>query len=282
MILNIILWTLFVISLAVALTLTLKKFPILASIDVTQIEAERQADLKKKILSDKFKRDITRLGNQLGKVLIPIGQFFVSLGRLIYDKLINLQEIHTEIKLENKEDAYKQIEVLLAEADDLTRKEDLAGAEHKYIEIIGIDGKNFKAYELLADNYLARDNYDEAEQTLLHVIKLKQQLMKYKRYGLSKLDLARNFFSLSLIYQKLSDNSESFKYLQQALDLEPNNPKYLDKTIEVCIMMKDSEQAAVFCRQLEESNPGNKKLKEIKDKIKDIEVAREEEKQIEN
>ena len=59
-------------------------------------------------------------------------------------------------------------------------------------------------------------------------------------------------------------------YLEQALAIEPANPKYLDKIIDLCIMTKDGSRAAIFCRQLEASNPSNKKLKDIKEQIRDL------------
>lgn len=271
MILNIIFWTLLIVSLAVLAFLVLKKFPVLASIDISQIEAERQADLKKKILNDKFQRDLHRFISQINKFLIPLMGIFAKWGQGIYDKLINLKAAHSHVNIVTKEDAYQKIEVLLAQADDLTRKDDLISAEHKYIEIIGLDGKNFKAFELLADNYFVRGDFDEAEQTLLHVIKLKQQLLKIKRFGLTKLDLARNYYGLSLVYQKLTDYEKAGDYLKLALELEPANPKYLDKTIENCIMLKSPSDAMNFCKQLEESNPSNKKLREFKEQIRDLE-----------
>ncbi len=275
MILNIIIWILLIVSIAVILTIIVKKFPLLASINIAQIQAERQAELKKKILSDKFKRDFDRTFVQISKIFLPIGLALAKLGHHIYDKLVNLQQGHAHANLATKQDVYRQIEVLLAEAEALTRKDDLISAEHKYIEVIGYDGKNFKAYELLADNYFSRDNFEEAEQTLLHVIKLKTQLIKNTKYGITNIDLAKNYFSLALIYQKINENDKALQYLQEALVLEAANPKYLDKIIEVCIMMKDETQAATYCKQLELSNPSNKKLKEIKDKIRELEGERE-------
>lgn len=271
MIINIVMWTLLIVSFIVIVAIIIKKLPVLVSIDISQIEAEKQAELKKRILNDKFKRDINRLINTIGKFVVPVVNLFVGVGQSIYNKLVNLKEAHSQISIVTKEDIYKKMEVLFAEADDLTRKDDLVSAEKKYIEIIGLDGKSFKAFELLADNYYNRNDYDEAEQTLMHVIKLKMQLMKVKRFGLTKLDLARNYYSLSLVYQKLADTEKAFDYLKQALELEPANPKYLDKTLEVCIMLKLPSDARAFCRQLEESNPSNKKIKEFKDQIKDLE-----------
>ncbi|HRH22210.1 MAG TPA: hypothetical protein PLJ58_03325 [bacterium] len=270
MITNIIVWTFLLVSLLVILAIILRKFPLLASIDLEQIDSERQAELKQKILSDKFKRDFARIFNRVNALLAPVISGITNFARLLYDKLVNLQQSHTKVIAETKQDVYQQIDILLAEAEDLTRKDELVKAEHKYIEVIGLDGKNFKAYELLADNYASRDNNEEAEQTLLHTIKLKNQLMKTKSSNLSKLDLARNYYSLSLVYQKINETHKAIDYLQQSLALEPANPKYLDKIIELCIMTKDLSGATSFCQQLEASNPANKKLKEIKDQIKEL------------
>lgn len=270
MILNIIVWSLLVISFLLILTIVLRKFPLLASINIEQINAERQAELKQKILHDKFKRDLSRFFGYFLKFMAPIGHFIADKAHLLYDKLVNLQQSHTKIVVQTKYDLDQQVDILLAEAEDLTRKDELVKAEHKYIEVIGLDSKNFKAYELLADNYFVRENNEDAEQTLLHVIKLKNQLLKHDKDALPQAELAKNYYSLASVYQKINENDRALDYLEQALAIEPANPKYLDKIIDLCIMTKDGSRAAIFCRQLEASNPSNKKLKDIKEQIRDL------------
>ena len=265
-------WILVAISLIVIGFIVVKKFPVLANIDIGLIEAERQADLKRKILSDKFKRNLVKNFKAIVKILGPIGHGLSSVFKSLYNTLVNLKENYTEEKEVVAQDLAKKIEVLFAEAQDLIHKEDLNKAEAKYIEIIGLDPKNYKAFELLGENYADLEDYEEAEQTFEHTIKLKEQLQK-SGVEIFDLDLAKTWFSLAEVHQKLNDLNTASDKLKKALELEPSNPRYLDKMVEVCIMMKDVEQAKAYCQRLEEANSGNKKLKEFKDKIRELESS---------
>jgi tetratricopeptide (TPR) repeat protein len=263
-------WAIALISLAVIIFIVIRKFPVLANIDIGEIEAERQAELKRKILNDKFKRSANKVFKELAKFLKPLGRFLGKIFGLLYNRLVNLREAYTEENQIVGEDLAKKIEALFAEAQDLTHKEDLAKAEAKYIEIIGLDSQNYKAFELLGENYFDRENYEEAEQTFEHAIKLKEQ---FKKAGaeVSDMDLAKTFFSLSLVHHKMNNAPLALEKTKAALELEPNNPRYLDKMVELCIITKDSGAARDYCQRLESSNAGNKKLKEFKDKIRELE-----------
>ena len=266
----IIAWVIALVSLAVIIFIVLRKFPVLANIDIGEIEAERQAELKRKILNDKFKRSVSKVFKELNKFLKPVGKSLGQLFGLLYNRLVNLKENYTEETQVAGEDVVKKIEALFAEAQDLTHKEELAKAEAKYIEIIGIDSKNYKAFELLGENYFDREDYEEAEQTFEHAIKLKEQLKKAGE-DISDMELAKTFFSLGLVHQKMSNSSMALAKIKSALELEPNNPRYLDKIVELCIMTKDPITAKDYCQRLESSNSGNKKIKEFKEKIRELE-----------
>lgn len=263
-------WIIALISLAIIIFIVLRKFPVLANIDIGEIEAERQAELKRKILNDKFKRSVSKIFKELGKFLKPAGKSLSQLFGLLYNRLVNLKENYAEEAQVEGDDVAKKIEALFAEAQDLTHKEDLAKAEAKYIEIIGIDSKNYRAFELLGENYFDRENYEEAEQTFEHAIKLKEQLKKASE-DISDMEMAKTFFNLGLVHQKMSNSSMAFEKFKSALELEPNNPRYLDKMVELCIITKDPTTARDYCQRLESSNAGNKKLKEFKEKIRELE-----------
>jgi len=266
----IIAWVIALVSLAVIIFIVFRKFPVLANIDIGEIEAERQAELKRKILNDKFKRSVSKVFKELNKFLKPVGKSLGQLFGLLYNRLVNLKENYTEETQVAGEDVFKKIEALFAEAQDLTHKEELAKAEAKYIEIIGIDSKNYKAFELLGENYFDREDYEDAEQTFEHAIKLKEQLKKAGE-DISDMELAKTFFSLGLVHQKMSNSSMALEKIKSALELEPNNPRYLDKIVELCIMTKDPGTAKDYCQRLESSNSGNKKIKEFKEKIRELE-----------
>ena len=56
-------------------------------------------------------------------------------------------------------------------------------------------------------------------------------------------------------------------YLKEAVTIESGNPKYLDRLIELSIILKDKNLAETSLSKLKEINPENKKINEYKDKI---------------
>ena len=58
--------------------------------------------------------------------------------------------------------------------------------------------------------------------------------------------------------------------IQEALDLEPNNPRYLDLILDLSIMKKDKESALYYLEKLAEVNPENNKLNELSERIEAI------------
>ena len=55
--------------------------------------------------------------------------------------------------------------------------------------------------------------------------------------------------------------------IQQAVELEPQNPKYLDKLVEISVLCGDKKKAEEAYNQLRMVNPENQKLVVFKDKI---------------
>ncbi|MDD4412857.1 MAG: hypothetical protein PHR00_04400 [Patescibacteria group bacterium] len=246
-----------------------KKFSLLASIDLNQIAREKQAEVKKRIINEKFKRNINIFFSKVFTLVKPIFSIIAKIFNLLYNKLVNLKANYDDENSRLSEDAGSRLAVLFAEAEDFAHKSELAKAESKYIEIIGLDSKNLRAFQALGDLYYDRGNYQEAEQTLEHGIKLLEQKKRFDR-NIKPLDVAKAYFSLGLVASAMSDNLKSLANIKKSLEIEPNNPRYLDKACEVCLNLKDSVSALEYCRKLEKANPSNKKLKEFKDKIKEL------------
>lgn len=246
-----------------------KKFSFLASIDLNQIAREKQAEVKKRIINEKFKRNINIFFSKIFALFKPIFSIIAKIFNLLYNKLVNLKANYDDESSRLSESAGSRLAILFAEAEDFVHKSELAKAESKYIEIIGLDSKNLKAFQALGDLYYDRGSYQEAEQTLEHGVKLLEQKKRFDR-NIKPLDVAKAYFSLGLVASAMSDNLKSLANIKKSLEIEPNNPRYLDKACEVCLNLKDSASALEYCRKLEKANPSNKKLKEFKDKIKEL------------
>ena len=60
--LNIVVWTLVILSLAVILFIIIRKFPALAILNVDNIPGEKEAKFKEKIIRQRVERDFNSLG----------------------------------------------------------------------------------------------------------------------------------------------------------------------------------------------------------------------------
>src|SRR3989339_428113 len=160
------------------------------------------------------------------------------------------------------------IDTIQAEREEELKKNgDSDAAEKKLIEIIGIDSKNLKAFRELGNLYLSRRDFNEAKQTFEHVIKL------FEKEGGG----AQDFVKLSDIYFDLASVSRAIESwdnvilnLDKALEIEPNNPRYLDTKLEISIIKKDKKQAQETYKKLAEVNPENQKLNELKKQIDEL------------
>jgi len=246
-----------------------RKFSLLSNIDIAQITAEKQADVKKRIIHEKFKRNLLVWSRRTEVFLKPIIGTIYKGGSFLYNRLINLKDNYEQVDRQESGDL-KHTESLLAEADDCRHKGDTAKAESLLIEAIGIDAKNYKAFQMLGELYLDRNNHQEAEETLQHAIRLLEQHKKLNPELVKDSELSKAYFSLCAVADVLSDQVKALSSVQKALDLEPNSPRYLDKACEICLNLKNGPEALNYCRRLERVNPGNKKLKEIKDKIREM------------
>src|SRR3989339_285760 len=88
---------------------------------------------------------------------------------------------------------------------------------------------------------------------------------------------AQDFVKLSDIYFDLASVSRAIESwdnvilnLDKALEIEPNNPRYLDTKLEISIIKKDKKQAQETYKKLAEVNPENQKLNELKKQIDEL------------
>ncbi|OQA39135.1 MAG: tetratricopeptide repeat protein [Parcubacteria group bacterium ADurb.Bin316] len=273
---NIIPLILIIISLILIINIVVKKFSALASLDVASIPAEKEAVFKERIMGNRLKREFFKYYSKLLKFLRP---FFSTIGRLLktlYGKLIDFKENYNRESslVLNTED---HISKLLAEAEDLVKKDEYDEAEKRYIEIISLDSKNLKAFRSLGRLYAEEKKYQEAEQTLMHVLRLIDKEVNQSGGEVSDSDreeinsqLAETHFDLVEVNKGKNNLSEAISCINEALAIIPNNPRYLDTKLEISIMNKDKSSALEAYDKMAEVNPDNQKLGEFKKKIEEL------------
>ena len=202
---------------------------------------------------------------------------------LINNKLIDLKDYKEEELA--AQDSPQAVSKLFVEIEELIKQDKLHDAEEKYIEIIGRDSQNLKAFSGLGDLYFEQKNLDEARQTYLHALKLSEQnfdqaakAQKRQDAGLAPTteiqdnttELAGIYFDLACVNRAAENLKEATENINKALKLEPNNPRYLDTWLEISIINKDKGSALDAYGRLKKVNPENQKLAQIKKEINEL------------
>ncbi len=261
---NIIPLILILLSLSVIIFIVARKFSLLANLDVANIPAEKEARMKERIISSRFRRHLARWSSWLVKFSRFVGQQMNVFLKWSQNKLHELKEGYRSETILLSGNRSKKINEFFSEAEELEKQGDYKEAEKRLIEIIGLDSRNIKAFETLGRFYLEEKNYEEAEQTFAHILKLLGEGEENSEHR------AEIYFNLSLISQAKGDLKISLETLKKALELGPNNPRYLDTALEISIMVKDKISALAAYEKLKEVNPENQKLVELEKQINEL------------
>jgi tetratricopeptide (TPR) repeat protein len=251
--------------------IVMRKFSMLANLDVTTIQAEREAKFKEQIISNRLKRNYYKYTGKMIKVLRPVGFGIGNFFRWSYDKLVEFKENYNREKIDRQAGNQQKVNKLFIEAEDLFKDNDYNKAEGKYIEIISYDSKNYRAFKELGKLYFTRKDFNEAKQTYKHALKLLDYDGSESETGLnSNLENAATYCDLALVHKAINDFEGALVNINKALSFEPNNPKYLDTKVEISIIKKDKISALDGYDRLKEVNPDNNKLGDIKEQIDEL------------
>jgi tetratricopeptide (TPR) repeat protein len=251
----------------------------LANLDVSTIQAEREAKMKERIIGSRLKRNLSRYFHKLARILAPAGRGLTVMFKWIYRKLDEIKE-SAEAAEETESGSVDIAEKLFSEAEELFRQEELEKAEAKLIEIIGLDAKNSRAFKLLGKVYFERKDYNEARQTLEHVLRLLEKeydarLVEEKEEISDEtkalaLNIAEIYYDLAQAHRAMESHGPALAAIKEALKYEPNNPRYLDIKLEISIINKDKINALSALEKLKKVNPENKKFKEWEKKVGEL------------
>jgi len=254
------------VCLIIIIVIVVKKFPAMAILDVSNMPGERETKFKDEIIKARISRDISRVSG-------PIANFLLFSSKRISSFLDFYHNYFKKIKLTYKTNVkipwpekQKKIQELLLAAEDYLKKELLEKAEEKLVEIISLDSKNLNAFSKLAALYEDLKKFPEARQTYHYALKLARQ-HQHEKEIMGELSLQEIYFDLAWLEKEAGDLKTSLDNVREALDLEPNNPRYLDLILDLSIIMKDKEQAQEYLLKLAEVNPENQKLAEIQREI---------------
>lgn len=262
--------TIIIISLLIILFIVLKKFPALAILDAKEMPGEKEEEAKKRIIKQRIERDLARANGFLARIKLALNSFFNLFLDNYYRKL---KKIKSEIKKEEKInplDKKASIEKLLLKVQEDKKQENWQEAEASLIEVVSLDDKNILAFYDLGNVYFEWKKYNESLDTYEHTLKLYKQF-KNDPERITEINPQEIRFSLAEVNLKLNNLDEALEYISQALDNEPNNPRFLDLIFDISIMKKDKQSAKDYYDKLVAVNPENQKLKELKEQINKIE-----------
>lgn len=262
---------LIILSLIIIMVIVIKKFPVLAALNVESIQRERENEFKQRIISNKLKRNFYKNYSKFKQIIFPIGSFFKKSIVIIYNKLLKVRENYKNENLSQitKEDIPQKFII----AQKFREEENLNEAEKKYIEIISADTKNLKAFQGIGQVYYYQKNYNEAKQTFVHILKLVENSNTNlaAQYNLDQNNfIAETYYDLAGCLIGLEDYNGALNSVNSALKIEPKNPRFLDLKIEICIINKDRKTAFRAYDKLADANPQNAKLIEIRKVLEEI------------
>lgn len=259
-------WILVAISIITIIFIIIRKFPALSILNVDNIPGKKEAKFKEQIIRQRLERDFSGLALSLSRKRRYFGKIMSSFLKNHYQRLLKLKNDLKKYKKISFREKIEKIDVLLIKAEEAMGQEDYQGAENYLIEVISLDPKKVRAFLELGESYRLRKSFKEAKETLEHALKLAEQLKRDPEL-LAGIVIAEIQFSLASVCEEGELYEEAIEYGLQALDTEPNNPRYLDLILDLSIIKKDKKLALETWEKLSMANPDNQKLSELKERI---------------
>lgn len=268
--------------LSVIMMIIKKRWNALGAIDLESLPSERDAKTKKKIVTDRLRRHYHQTKAQIKTKAAPflmvawdrLGNGCLTVGRMIRDfvstRMHPNQSEHEEVPV-----SQSSIDKSLVTAQKLIDDDQFDAAEKRYIDIISKDAKNIEAYEGLSDIYIQKKEWASAQEVLEFLCaqlrdRAKKEVADASARGMHEVHLATILMELSQVYRMLEKNTEAVQCLQDAVALQPQNPKFLDAELEMYIILGKKREARAALSRFRAANPENKKLEEFETRIESL------------
>lgn len=254
---NIIPLIIIIVSLAGIIFIIVRKFPVLAAIDMASIQKEREADKKDKIIISRLERKISGVIKKTVLFLRPFFSAAKKWFKKIYNQILEWEKSYVAKKPGppiTPEAVEQKVKGLFFAAEERWKEGKLDEAEKKYVEIISLDYKNTDAYKKLGVIYSERKDYDHAYEIFQHILKLNPNDVE-------------TLLGLCLLHKQKGENEKALICAESALGLEPANPRVLDFLIEMSIIVGNKVLAEETLEKLRAANPENQKLGEFRERI---------------
>jgi len=275
-------------------SIVVHKFPILANINVQELQSEKQTEVKMALLEKRFKK---RFGFITTFLKLPVWQKLGNVFKKFYQHVIDLEKKYKEERRTKKIvrltefEKEEKIKDRLNAAEELIKQENYAEAENIYIEVLALNPKHIPAYLGLAKTYTKQKDFEHAKEIYEHILKInhdndqafsglgsiavnQEDWEKAKNNYQKSVDLSKknpeHYIDLAAVHYKLGNPGRALTSIRKAAELEPKNPKYLDCLIDAAIINKNKISALDAFNKLKEINPDNQKLAEFRKRIQEL------------
>lgn len=276
-------------GVALIWSVLVKKFPQLKLIDLSTMAKERHAEVKSRIMKDRFERSLGAIAGKTATVTAKASGRVKGLYERAYGSLKKMEaRIDGGTTAAAKAAPAPDAAAGLAEAQKARQEERYEDAERMYIELLRHDAKHVDAYRGLAELYIDQKLYDQAAETLEFLLRLtgdddralgrlgqveasRGNFQEAEARYLRSIELSSNATAyradLGRVYLAAGEAKKAQEQFRTALQAEPHHPKYLDYFLEASILVGDPDSAREALGALEEVNPENAKLEDFRARI---------------
>jgi tetratricopeptide (TPR) repeat protein len=268
------------IAVIIITVIVLRHFPQAASIDLESLPAEQEAAMKAALMERRLKRKILEWKNKIIPLFRKIGLTFSRAGKGIHKRVAQMEQRYRQkpstMTSEQQEEVKQKIRQLLQSAKEHSEEEHWAEAESKYIEVLSWDHKNLDAYFGLGEVYIARKEHQQAKETLMYLLKLVQaqelgeEQISIFSSPLTSSQINEAYYDYALALQNIGDLEAARHQMAIAIERDSKNPKYLDKAVELNILLNDRVSAQDAFNKLKNVNPENQKLSSLEARIREL------------
>lgn len=267
--------------LAIILSIIVRHWHVLSSIDVDALPQTRDAKTKKRIMSDRLRRQFHGVTATMKTRAEPLSELVrertAGLRNAFWDALETLSKKRKRDVLDKEEEATpsSRVERTLAAAETLFEDEKFEEAEKRYIDIIAQDAKNLDAYEGLSWVYVRQKEWSSAQEVLEFLTAHLHELCRKENIDPSvqstcEMRLAKSLMELSNVYRMRENKEAAERSIIEAVELQPQNPKFLDAMLEMYIILAKKREARAALSRLRDANPENQKLEEFEARIENL------------
>ena len=283
-------WFLIILAILAAAAIAVvlfKHWKEIRLLDPDTIRAEQERQVRERIVRQRFDRRLRHL-------LTPVARaghgFVEQLTRTYHQVEQRLAKATAELGGVEAPaaDLPSDIRQLLTEAAAWSRDAKWAEAERAYLEILKHDSRQLQAYRGLGALYLGQKQYAQAKETyqflnringcddacfagLAEVAEREGNLVDAETMRKRAVEvapkLAHRHAELSGFYLAHGSPDYAWQSAKRASDLEPDEPRFLELSVEAAILVRDRDEAECRHERLRMLSGDRQKLQALREKI---------------